>query len=329
MAPQRCSICKIATIFVIGILVLVSYIPCSFGQGFPDRTINLVVPYPQGDGTDIAGRLMADELAKTLRVPVVVLNKPGAAGTVGTAFVAKAKSDGYTILLAPTAPIIYSKVRNPAAVPYDPFKDLTPLGVTTVTPMLVVIRSDAPYTTFKEMLDYAQKNPRKLRFGTAGVGSTGEFNLQIIKAVTGLDVTAVPFEGGAPAVAAVMGGHVEAAPITLPVVASDLRGKKIKGILISSRFPEFPDISTLKRLGYQQDLLGNWYGFYGPAGLPVEVKETLSLAIEKVVKDPSLSSKMTQLGMVQEFEPPDKLLARMQEEYKTVEEIAKKTGVAK
>ena len=300
-----------------------------FGQAYPNRTINLVVPYPQGDGTDIAGRLMADELAKTLRVPVVVLNKPGAAGTVGTAFVAKAKSDGYTILLAPTAPIIYSKVRNPAAVPYDPFKDLSPLGVTTVTPMLVVIRSDAPYTTFKEMLDYAQKNPKKLRLGTAGVGSTGEFNLQIIKAVTGLDVTAVPFEGGALAVTAMMGGHVEAAQITLPVVASDLRGKKIKGILISSKFPECPDIPTLKQLGYQQELLGNWYGFYGPAGLPVEVKETLSLAIQEVVKDPSLSSQMTQLGMVEEFEPPDKLLARMQEEYKTVEDIAKRTGMAK
>ena len=329
MTRQRCFALTIVTIFVTTIFVLGFHTPYLCAQAYPNRTINLVVPYPQGDGTDIAGRLMADELAKTLKVPVVVLNKPGAAGTVGTAFVAKAKSDGYTILLAPTAPIIYSKARNPAAVPYDPFKDLTPLGVTTVTPMLLVIRSDAPYATFKEMLEYAQKNPGKLRFGTAGVGSTGEFNLRIIKAVTGLDVTIVPFEGGAPAVTAVMDGRVEAAPITLPVVASDLRDKKIKGILISSKFSEFPDIPTLKQLGYQQDLLGNWYGCYGPAALPVEVKEALSSAIEKVVKDPTLSAKMTQLGMVQGFELPDKLLARMQEEYKTVEGITKNSKDAK
>jgi len=300
-----------------------------FGQAYPDRAINLVIPMAPGDGVDVAGRLMADELAKLLKVSVVVLNKPGAAGRVGTDFVAKAKNDGYTLLLGPSTPIIYSKVHHPTDVPYDSFKDLTPLGLTTLTPMIVAIRSDAPYKDFKEMMDYANKNPGKIRFGTAGVGSTGDFDTEIIKALAGMNVTAVPFKGASPVITALLGGHVEVAPLTLGTVISHLNSGKIKGIVISNKFSEFPDIPTFKQLGYQQDLLGVWFAFYGPAGLPAQVKETLSLAIEKVVKDPTLCSKVAQMGMIQEFEPPEKLLARMQEEYRMVEEIARKSGLKK
>jgi tripartite-type tricarboxylate transporter receptor subunit TctC len=108
-----------------------------------------------------------------------------------------------------------------------------------------------------------------------------------------------------------------------------MRSGKAKGIVISNKFYEFPDIPTFKQLGYQQDLLGVWFAFYAPAGVPVQIKETLALAIEKVVKDPTLSSKVAQMGMIQEFELPEKLFARMQEEYRTVEEIAKKSGLRK
>jgi tripartite-type tricarboxylate transporter receptor subunit TctC len=300
-----------------------------FGQAYPDRAINLVIPMAPGDGVDVAGRLMADELAKLLKVPVIVLNKPGAAGGVGTDFVAKAKNDGYTLLLGPSTPIILNKVHHPTDIPYDSFKDLTPLGLTTLTPMILTIRSDAPYKDFKEMMDYANKNPGKIRFGTAGVGSTGDFDTEIIKALADMNVTVVPFKGASPVITALLGGHVEVAPLALGTVISHLRSGKIKGIVISNRFSEFPDIPTFKQLGYQQDLIGVWFAFYGPAGLPAQVKETLSLAIEKVVKDPTLSSKVVQMGMIQEFEPPEKLLARMQEEYEMVEEIARKSGLKK
>jgi tripartite-type tricarboxylate transporter receptor subunit TctC len=126
MACQRCFALTIETMFVFGILVLGTFAPSVFGQGYPIRAINLVLPNNLWDGTDVGGRLMLDALAKALKVPVVALNKPGAAGAVGTSFVAKAKSDGYTILLSQSAPIIYNKVAHPQEVPYDPFKDLTP-----------------------------------------------------------------------------------------------------------------------------------------------------------------------------------------------------------
>jgi tripartite-type tricarboxylate transporter receptor subunit TctC len=303
--------------------------PQLFGQAYPDRAINLIIPMAPGDGVDISGRLMADELAKLLKVPVVVLNKPGAAGGVGTDFVAKAKNDGYTLLLTPSAPIIYNKVLHPEDVPYDSFKDLTPLGLTTLTPIIVAMRSDAPYKDFKEMMDYANKNPGKVRCGTMGVGSVGDFDTEIIKALASMHVTAVPFKGASPAITALLGGHIEAAAVALGPMISHMRSGKAKGIIISNKFSEFPDVPTFKQLGYQQDLLGVWFAFYGPAGLPGQVKETLSLAIGKVVKDPTISSKLIQTGMIQEFEPPEKLLMRMQEEYKMVEEIAKKSRMVR
>ena len=300
-----------------------------FGQAYPDRAINLVIPMAPGDGVDIAGRLMAEEMARLLKVPVIILNKPGAAGGVGTDVVAKARNDGYTLLLTPSAPIIYNKVLHPADVPYDSFKDLTPLGLTTLTPIIVAIQSDAPYKDFKEMMDYANKNPGKVRCGTMGVGSVGDFDTEIIKVVGDMKVSGVPFKGASPAIAALLGGHVEAAAVALGPMINHMRSGRAKGVIISNKFPEFPEIPTLRQLGFQQDLLGVWFAFYGPAGLPAQIRETLSSAIEKVVKDLTISSKLIQTGMIQEFEPPEKLLIRMQEEYKMVMEIAKRTGMVK
>jgi tripartite-type tricarboxylate transporter receptor subunit TctC len=300
-----------------------------FGQAYPDRTINLVIPMAPGDGIDVAGRLMADELDKLLKVPIVVLNKPGAGAGVGTDLVAKAKNDGYTLLLTPSASIIYNRVLHPQDVPYDSFKDLTPLGLTTLTPIIIAIRSDAPYKDFKEMMDYANKNPGKVRCGTMGVGSVGDFDTEIIKALASRNVTAVPFKGASPAITALLGGHVEVAAVALGPMISHMRSGKAKGIVISNKFSEFPDIPTFKQLGYPQNLLGVWFAFYAPAGISDQIKEILSSAIEKVVKDPAISSKLIKTGMIQEFEPPEKLFMRMQEEYKMVEEIAKKSGLRK
>jgi tripartite-type tricarboxylate transporter receptor subunit TctC len=320
---------KMISVWLSAVVLLLGSASGLFGQGYPDRAINLIIPMAPGDGVDVSGRLMAEELSKLLKVPIVTLNKPGAGGGVGTDSVAKAKNDGYTLLLTPNAPIIYNKMLHPEDVPYDSFKDLTPLGLTTLTPIIMAIRGDAPYKDFKEMMDYANKNPGKVRCGTMGVGSVGDFDTEIVKTLGGMNVTAVPFKGASPAITALLGGHVEAAAVALGPMINHMRSGKAKGIVISNRFYEFPDIPTFKQLGYQHDLLGVWFAFYAPAGVPAQIKETLALAIEKVVKDPTLSSKLAQLGMIQEFEPPEKLLTRMHEEYRMVEEIAKRTGMVK
>lgn len=315
------------------LLMAIAFLFCSasdlLAQKYPDRPITLIIPMAPGDGLDIAGRLMGEELSKLLKVPIVPLNKPGATATLGTDTVVKAKKDGYTILLTNSASIVNAKVLQPEIVPYDPFKDLTLLGMSTVWPMVFVIRSNAPYKNLKELVEFIKKNPEKIRCGTAGFKSISDFNVELFKMLTGIEMTAVPFKGASPSVTALVGGHVEVGSLTITPYLGQIRSGEVKAIVTSKSFPEFPDIPTLKQLGYRQDLIDVWSAFFAPAGVPVEVTETLVPAVEKVVRDPAIYSKLAELGMYQEHLPPDKLLAKMQEEYKTVEEVAKRYGMMK
>jgi len=306
-----------------------SFITEAQAQGFPNRPIALILPMAPGDGLDIAGRAMADELAKVLRVSMIPLNKPGAAATAGSDIVAKAKKDGYTILLTNNASLISTRILHPDEVPYDPFKDLTPLALVTQVPSLIAIRSDAPYKNFKEVVDYAKRNPGRMRCGTMGVGSVGDFNVEIVKMVAGAEMTIVPFKGGAPGVTALLGGHIEAVAQSLGALIPHIRSGSMRAVATSLKFRELPDVPTLKELGYQEELLGIWFAFFAPAGIDTEVKATLVSAIEKVAKDPSVASKLGNLGMIQDFEPPNQLLERMRAEYKLIEGIAKRTGMMK
>lgn len=319
---------RISVLMVLSVMVF-GYTSVPFAQTYPDRPITLVLPMAPGDGLDVAGRAMADELAKLLKASIVPLNKPGAAATAGTDFVVKSKKDGFTILLTNNASVISTRILQPENVPYDPFKDLTPLGLVTQNPALIASRSDAPYKNFREMVDYSKKNPGKVRCGTMGVGSVGDFNVEISKMVAGADIEIIPFKGAAPGVTALLGGHVETLAQAIGPLIPHMRSGGMRGIVTSVKFPEFSGVPTLKELGYPQDLLGVWFAFFAPAGIPADVKATLVSAIEKVAKDPSVASKMASLGMVQVFEPPDQLVERMRAEYKLVEEIAKKSGMIK
>jgi tripartite-type tricarboxylate transporter receptor subunit TctC len=309
---------------------LVSIVTPQLGaQGYPNRAINLVIPTAPGDAGDVAGRLMGEELAKLLKVPVVPVNKPGAAATIGTDSVAKAKKDGYTIVVTPSAALISARILNPETVPYDPFKDLTPLGLPVRSPVILVVRSDAPHKTFAEMVEFSKKNPGKLRAGTFGAGSIGHFNLEIINSVTGAGVTMVPFKGMAPAVTALLGGHVEAIVPALGAVSSHLRSGAMRGLVISNKFPEFAEVPTLTHLGYRQNLVALWLAFFAPAGVAADVTAALVPAIEKVAKSAAVGERLAAIGMVQEYASPEKLVADMREEHKLMEEIAKKAGLVK
>ncbi len=298
-------------------------------QGYPNQAINLVLPYAPGDAGDVAGRVMAEDLAKHLKVPIVPINRPGAGATTGTDGVVNAKKDGYTILIAPNAALISARIMNPDTVRYDPLKDLTPLGLAFRSPLVLAVRGDAEYKSFRELTEYSKKNPGKIRVGTFGVGSGGHFMVEIINSITGAGMTMVPFKGASPAITAVLGGHVEAVSPALGTITGHLKSGGLRGLTISSRFPDFPDIPTLDQLGYKQRLWGVWWAFFAPAGIPAEVSAALIPAIEKTAKNPASAAKLAALGMVQDYAPAEKLLAEIREEHKTIEEIAKKAGLIK
>lgn len=320
---------RIVLSLLAGALLLPGATPSVSAQSYPSSAITLVIPLAPGDGTDVAGRTMADELAKLLKVPIVPVNRPGAGMAIGTDSVVKAKKDGYTILITPNAALVSGRIMNPETVSYDPVKDLTPLGGTTRTPVILVVRGDAPYKTLPEMVEFAKKNPGKVRAATVGPGSIGHFSVEMLNALTGAGLPSVPFKGGAPAITAVLGGHVEVGALSVGATSGHLKSGAMRGLVVSSKSPAFPEIPTLTELGYRQNLPGIWFAFYAPAGVPAEVMRVLVPAIEKVVKDPAVGARLAPLGMVQDYVPPEKIVAEIREEHRTLEEVARKAGLVK
>ncbi len=300
-----------------------------FAQSFPNGPVNVVVPLAPGDAADITARSMAEEMSRRLGVPVLAVNRPGAGGAVGAASVVQAKKDGQTILFAQNSALTFRPAVDPQSVSYDAQKDLVPLGISSRTPSVLVVRSDAPYRTFAELIDYAKKNPGQLRVGHPGVGSVGEFCILLINALAGLDLVPVPHTGAAPAVIALRGGHIEGVVLALGALGSHIKAGTLRGLATSNRVADYADIPTLKELGYREELFGVWFSFLAPAGIPEDARKALVAAIEQAVKSPAIAAKLAPLGILQAYATPEQQAAEIREEFRRVGEMAKKAGLTK
>jgi tripartite-type tricarboxylate transporter receptor subunit TctC len=298
-------------------------------QDYPKGPISLVIPLAPGDATDTSARSMAEALSRELKVPIVPINRPGGGGAVGTQSVVNARNDGYTITLTNNAALIYRSIMDPKNVTYDPLRDLTPLGLAMRSPTVIAVRGDAPFKNFAEMVEYSKKNPGKVRIGTAGSGSVGEFCVRTITAVTGADLTLVPFTGASPGVTALLGGHIEGIALALGTMTGHLRSGALRGIVMSSKYPDFPEIPTMAELGHKEPLFGVWVAFFAPAGVPPEVTRTLVPALANAIKSPAIAAKLKPLGMALDYAPPEKLLEEIREEHRRVADIAKRAGLVK
>jgi tripartite-type tricarboxylate transporter receptor subunit TctC len=296
-------------------------------QSYPNHSIQLIISIPAGGGGDVNGRILADDLGKVLGQQIIVVNKPGASDTLGTDALAKSKKDGYTLGYTSTAAMVYSRVTNPETVPYDPVKDFDPLALHTFYPLSVAVQATSPWKTFKDLVDYAKKNPGKLRVSTAGVGSAANFDVEIVQSLTGAQFTHVPFKGGEAVVTALLGGHVE--------VSFDIVGKfmphvdagKLRLLLVSKKTSIFPNLPTLTELGYKRDLLSGWHAMFGPAGMPEEVKKVLVPAVEKAANSPEGKAKIEKLGYVVQYKSPADLRRLIIDDYETAHGIAVRLGL--
>ena len=298
-------------------------------QNYPNRAITIVVPLAAGDAADTATRAMAEELTKSLRTPILIVNRPGAGGALATESVVKAQKDGYTILLAQNGAVTFRPVMEPKTVPYDAGRDLAPLGLAARTPSVLAVRSDAPYRTFKELVEFAKKNPGAVRVGTPGTGSVGDFCIQLINQMTEAQLVSVPFNGASPAVTALRGGHIDGVVIALGALGAHIRSGALRGLVISSRFPDFPDIPTMAELGFEQDIFGVWLAYFAPAAVPAEVSNALIPAIEQAVRSAAISARLLPLGIMPDYAAPEKLAAEIRREYQTVQAVARKSGLVR
>jgi tripartite-type tricarboxylate transporter receptor subunit TctC len=308
---------------------LISVPAAAQAQQFPAGPISVVVPLAPGDAADISARAMGEELSRLLNTSVLAVNRPGAGGAVGATSVVQAKKDGQTILFAPNGALTFRVVLDPKSVSYDALRDLVPLGIASRTPSVLVVRSDAPYRSFAELIDYSKKHPGQVRIGHPGVGSVSDFCVRLINALTGAELAPIPHTGAAPAVAALRGGHIEGVVLALGAVSTHIRSGAFRGIVASNRVPEFADIPTMRELGYPEELFGIWFAFLAPAGIPDEARKALVGAVEQAVKAPAIAAKLAPLGILQSYAAPEQMTAEIREEFERVSAIAKRTGVVK
>ena len=299
------------------------------GQPFPTGPISLVVPLAPADAADIAARALGEEISKLLKTPVLSINRPGAGGAIGTNSVVQARKDGHTILFAQNSALTFRAVLDPQSVTYDALRDLVPLGTASRTPTVLVVRSDAPYRTFAELIEYAKNRPSQVRMGHPGSGSVGDFCVQLINALTGVELVPIPYVGAAPAIGALRGEHIEGAVLSLGALSAHIKSGAFRGLVASSRFPEFNDIPTMRELGYQEELFGIWFSFLAPAGIPEEASKALVGAIEQAVKTPAITARLASLGILQSYATPEQTAAEIRAEFKRVGEMARKTGLVK
>jgi len=264
---------------------------------WPERTVTLIVPWAPGGSTDILARMLSDYLTRSLGQTFIVENKAGASGNIGSNLVAKAKPDGYTLLVGSMSTHAMNQALF-SSMPFEPVDDFTPISLVAFVTNTLVINPKIAVNNVAELIAYAKANPKKLNFASAGAGSTNHISAVLFELAAGIQMTHIPYKGGAPAVLDTVAGQTEvlfgAGTQTLPHVKS---GKlKLLAVTESARSPQLPDTPTVAETlpGYE---LVVWYGAFGPKGLPKEITERLSTEINRIVALPEVRSKMSAIGV--------------------------------
>ena len=299
---------------------------CLAQSPYPDKPIKLVVPYPPGGSTDPVARLLATDIAPRIGQPIVVDNRPGAAGSIGTEAVARAAPDGYTILLHTSVIATDPTLKKNAA--YDVKRDLAPITLAVTGPYLVVVNPSLPVKNIAELIAYAKANPGKLFYGSAGQGSSGHLIGELFKAAAGIDMTHVPYKGGGPSITGLMGNEVQLLFDTLGGSRSLAESGKLRALAVTSpaRSPVMPTVPTVAESGLKDFQAVYWLGIFAPAKTPQPIVDKLYREIKQSLDDPAVKAKLLEQGNVAQALPPAefaKVLDADIQRYKTVIETAK------
>jgi tripartite-type tricarboxylate transporter receptor subunit TctC len=265
---------------------------------YPDKPISMVVPAPPGGGTDLVARLYSDLLSQELGQQVLVDNKGGGNGNVGTAFVARAKPDGYTLLMQYSA---YHSA-NPALIKELNWKpdDFVGVAMGAVAPHVIVIAKKVPAEDLKSFIAYAQANKGKLNYASVGAGSVPHLGGVLLNKAAGIDLLHIPYKGAGPATADLVAGQVELMVVTPPSVSGHIRNGNVKALALASdqRHPAFPDIPTTAEAGLPGFILDGWFALFAPTGTPQPIVDRLNAAMRKIGKMEAVVARANQLGTV-------------------------------
>lgn len=270
----------------------------SFAQSYPVRPIRLIVPYPPGGGTDIAARWIAQKLGERLGQPVVVENKSGAGGNIGTDAIAKARPDGYTIGMATPGPMTVSPSLD-SQLPYDPRKDLEPIILANESPIVLVTSPKLPVKTLNDVVALAKAKPGRVTAALVSIGSVPHLLTELFASSNGIALLDVPYKGGSPAVTDVLSGQVDMLFSVLPLVLPFINGNELNAIAVASerRTNLLPNVPTTKEAGSPKVIGSAWNGVVAPAGIPPEIARKLNSEINALLHTAETKERFAGLGM--------------------------------
>jgi len=300
----------------------------ALAQSYPSRPVRIIVPWPPGQATDIAARVVAEKLQQQLGQPFVADNRPGAGGSIGTDAVAKGAADGYTLLAASSGPI--SIMPNLQKIPYDPLKDLQPVSLIAMAPFALVTHPSFPAKNAAEFVALVRANPDKYTFSSSGTGATAHLVSELFNSMAGLKARHVPYKGSAPALSDLMGGQIDYTLETVASLAGHIKAGRLKvlGVTSGKRTAALPDVPTLAEAanipGYD---IGAWIGYAAPPGTPKDVATKLAAEIAKAMQAPDLKERYLSLGLDPASNTPDEMASFLRNEQARYGSIIKNANI--
>ena len=289
----------------LGALALASAL--ALAEGYPEKPVHLIVPFPAGAGTDAVARVVAQKLSEALSAAVVVENRPGASGAIGAAEVARAEPDGYTLLfVASPFTTVAAAASNPG---YDPLRQFVPVAPIAVGPLAFVVGSAVPAKTMREFVALAKSEPGKLNYGSAGTGSVNHLALELLKARAGIDVVHVPYKGIAPATVDLLSGQIQAITASIPATLPYVAQNRVRVLAVTGprRSPLLPDVPTWREAGVADAEVVNYWGIVAPAGTPREIVARLNAEVTRALRQPDVKERLEREGSELVAGPPGQL----------------------
>jgi tripartite-type tricarboxylate transporter receptor subunit TctC len=296
-------------------------------QTYPGKIVRIVVPFPAGGGVDATARTVGQKLAEQLGQPVVIENRPGAAGTIGADYVAKSPPDGSTFLVAgpgsiSVATLVFSKL------PYVPTRDLAPVSMLVTMPYILVTHPSVPARNARELIVLAKSRPGELRMASGGAGTGQHLAGELFNMMAGIKMLHIPYKGTAPAIADVMGGHADLT-FSDPSVLPQVKSGKLKAIGVSGTVPyePLPQVSVIAQSGLPKFDAINWYPMMAPGGTPNEIIARMNSEVLKALKDPGVRERLMNQGLIPAGDSPNELAAFIREDTKRWTPVIQATGV--
>jgi tripartite-type tricarboxylate transporter receptor subunit TctC len=296
-------------------------------DAFPSRPVHIFVPFAPGGAVDIVARTLGDELSSRWGRAVVVENRPGAGGMVASEAAAKAAPDGYTLIIVATGhalnPHLYAKL------PYDSFNDFIPLSLIGTSPNMLLVRADSPTKTLADLIAAARERPGQISFGHAGNGTSPHLAGELLKYMAKIDITPIPYKGGAPALTDLIGGHIPMTFNNIPESIAQVTAGTVRplGVTTAIRSPVLPDVPTIAESGLPGFDTGVWWGLLGPAGLPGDIKAKLAKDCIEAVNAPTVKARLLALGATPIGGSPAEFAALIRSDYEKWAPIIKAAGI--